>query len=375
MRRDAVLKIVPYNRQQHGESVCRFNNRLAAANVGFQLPADDPSLHSNGAARKEYFLVVDGDETYGGYCLKHYRFRIHGDETELTFLQLPLSSGVIDGQHARVGASMLFDALGRGRFLYALGLGSPENKVPRMLRAAGWSHLSVPFFFCVKSPNRFARNIRLPQGKSRMQRLLRIAGQMRLASPALWVHRRLHNGMTRPQRREPYDSVEIVGEFSSFADDLFDKHVDNYSICADRTASAANAQFPQDKSKYIRLAVRRSGQIIGWAVVLDTQMKNNKFFGDLRTGTIVDCLAANDDAPAIVAAADDFLSDRDVDLVVSNQLHAAWTGALIAAGYQRGPSNFYFYYCPQLAEKLSARLDWERTAHLNRGSGHGTGHL
>lgn len=369
------MEIVSYCPERHGESVIRFNQRLAGANVGFQLPVHVPGPENNGASRREYFVVVDRDETYGGYCLKHYKFRIHGEETVLTFLQLPLSCGLLDEQHARVGASMLFDALTRGTFLYALGMGSPENKVPQMLRAAGWSHLAVPFFFSVKAPNRFARNIRLPPAKSRTQSILRLAGQMRLASLALWIHRHLQKGAAGRNRRGQYDSVELVGRFTDFADELFEKHAHNCSMTADRTAPAANDQYPPAKSKYIRLVVRREGRIIGWAVVLDTRMKDNKFFGNLRTGTIVDCFAAAADAPAVVAAADDFLTDRGVDLVVSNQLHSTWSEALTRAGYQQGPSNFYFYYCPQLAEKLTSRPEWDRTAHLNRGSGHGTGHL
>ena len=80
-------------------------------------------------------------------------------------------------------------------------------------------------------------------------------------------------------------------------------------------------------------------------------------------------------APAVVAAADDALTARGVDLVVSNQLHPAWCGALADAGYELGPSNFFFYSSEALREALSGQPEWENGIHMNRGDGEGPGHL
>ena len=111
----------------------------------------------------------------------------------------------------------------------------------------------------------------------------------------------------------------------------------------------------------------------GWAVVLDTQMKNHKQFGDMRVGTIVDCLAPPDDAATVVRAATRTLEKRGVDLIVSNQLHAAWCAGLAGAGFRRGPSNFLFALAPALAALLEDAEDGD--IHINRGDGDGPIHL
>jgi hypothetical protein len=115
----------------------------------------------------------------------------------------------------------------------------------------------------------------------------------------------------------------------------------------------------------------REREPIGWAVVLDTHMHGDKYFGDMRVGSIVDCFGGLEDAPSVVAAADDYLTARGVDVVVSNQLHPAWCRGLEAAGYHQGPSNFFFYYSQPLAERLVAQPGWESGLHVNRGDGEG----
>jgi hypothetical protein len=133
--------------------------------------------------------------------------------------------------------------------------------------------------------------------------------------------------------------------------------------------------YPTDESRYIRLGIENNATVVGWALVLDTEMTNDKYFGDMRVGSIADCFAAPDDAAAVVAAADHFLARRGVDIVVSNQLHPRWCEALEAAGYERGPSNFFFYFSGDFASRLESIGDWASGAHLNRGDGEGPAHL
>jgi hypothetical protein len=125
------------------------------------------------------------------------------------------------------------------------------------------------------------------------------------------------------------------------------------------------------RSGLIVLKLTRRGQAIGWAAVLDTEMSGDRYFGDLRVGTLVDGFAAPANAPAVVDAATQFLTDRGVDLIVSNQAHHAWTAGLKAAGFLQGPSNFGFAMSKRLAEAVAP---WEgRWAdfHVNRGDGDG----
>jgi hypothetical protein len=69
-------------------------------------------------------------------------------------------------------------------------------------------------------------------------------------------------------------------------------------------------------------------------------MSGHKQFGDLRRGSTIDGLCAPEDAALVVDRATRLLEQRGVDLIVSNQAHGAWVGALRRAGFIEGPSNF-----------------------------------
>jgi hypothetical protein len=290
-------------------------------------------------------------------------------------LQLPLSLGQVDGALARVSAALLIDVLRRSPRCYSLGLGSEETQFAKLLGAAGWEHTAVPFYFSVKSGNRFARNIRLGADRRRLQIALRALGRLRLAGAALRLREAVRSrAAPRPPRRASA-GVEEVPRFDPSVDELFAAHAGSYSLLGDRRAAALNVFFPEGERRYIRLMVREAGRTVGWALVLDTQMHDDKYFGDMRVGALVDCFSAVADAPDVVAAADGFFARRGVDVVVSNQFHPAWCDALQKAGYQRGPSNFFFYYSADLAEMLSDVPDWLQRVHMNRGDAEGPTHL
>jgi hypothetical protein len=365
------LEIVNYRPSIHGSAVERFNAKLAAGGSEFYFPTTEPKpTGTDGSVWFEHFVATEDGEVYGGYFLKHQTFFIGDRAVSLDNLQLPLSLGLVDNRFAHVSAALLFDALGRNELLYCLGMGSQDSKLVKLLTAAGWRHQVVPFYFRIRSANRFARHIRLPDERVWLRRALRVAGALRIAGVA---HGLLE--MFRGSKRVAPAVSGFVPRFDSFADDLIAENVAAYALVGDRRAEALNSWYPEDNSIYQRLLVKDSGKGIGWAVVLDTQMKDHKYFGDLRVGTLADGFAQAGHAGAVVAAADRFLSERGVDLIVSNQLHPEWCTALSDVGYRRGPSNFFFYYSGELAELLDMQPDWERRLHINRGDGDGPIHL
>ena len=60
-----------------------------------------------------------------------------------------------------------------------------------------------------------------------------------------------------------------------------------------RDAATLDQLYPPSDPRFLR--VRAVG---GWAVLLDTRMQDHKQFGDMRVGTIVDCLAPPESATA-----------------------------------------------------------------------------
>ncbi len=369
------MNIVPYSAAHRG-AVERMNAKLAAAGSEWQFPTDKerPSAPERLPVWIESYVAVEEDEVYAAYLLKHQQFFIHGRAVDVGDLQLPVSLGHVETRYANVSVALLFDVLRRSPRLYGLGFGSEESDFAKLLAAARWQHVTVPFYFDVKSPNEFARNIRLPPEKGRMQAALRLLGRLRLAGVAFEA-RRLRTSRARPQPLQPGYDVREVQSFDGVADELFERHTESYSFVADRRAAALNCLYPADQPEYIRLLVTKDGDVVGWSVVLDTPMRDHKYFGNLRVGSLADCFAAADEAPAVVAAADDFLTRRGVDIVVSNQLHPAWGEALLGLGYEEGPSNFFFYFSEALASELGELAAWQRHAHLNRGDGEGPANL
>ena len=367
------MEIVPCS-PAHREAVEQFNAKLAAAGSVWSFPVDGNTTEDPSLTGHERFVAVENGDVYGGYLLKRQQCFLDGESIEIGSLQLPLSLGDVDSEFGRVSVALLFDAIRRTPYVYSLGLGSEETKFARLLAAAGWPHLSVPFYFSPKSPNRFARNIRLPAGHTGTQALLRAAGYLRVTRPAfalqqLRVRRRASN------RPGPAVDVREIASFDERADGLFLACVDRYSFVCDRGFAALSREYPAGEPRFVRVVVERGGELVGWVVLLDTQMADDKYFGDLRVGSIVDCFAAPEDALTVLRAADEMLTQRGVDLVVSNQLHADWYRALEALGYRRGPSNFFFYYSDRLAERLQPTEGWPERCHLNRGDGEGPGHL
>jgi hypothetical protein len=368
------MEIVPFT-SAHQPAIERMNAKLAGAGSRWRFPAKErPHEADQLAVWAESFIAVEGGECYGGYLLKHQQFFVRGRPLQLADLQMPLSLAEIDSAYGRVSAALLIDLLRRSPRCYALGLGAEDTQLARLLAAAGWEHTAVPFYFNVKSANRFARNIRLPADKKRLQMALRVLGHARVAGIGLGAREMLRSRRASgaPPRHGPQRELAV---FDDAADELFTAHAEPYSLVADRRAAALNAVYPEQDSRFIRVSVERGGQVVGWAVLLDTAMRDDQYFGDLRVGTLVDCFAAPADASAVVAAADDALERRGVDVVISNQLHPAWCEALEAAGYEHGPSNFFFYYSQALAEALADVPDWKRGIHMNRGDGEGPSHL
>jgi hypothetical protein len=102
-------------------------------------------------------------------------------------------------------------------------------------------------------------------------------------------------------------------------------------------------------------------------------MQDHKQFGDMRVGTIVDSLGPPESAGAIVGAAASLLERRGVDLIVSNQLHSAWSRALLESGFRTGPSNYLLALSPAFAQAVGGANHDQ--FHINRGDGDGPIHL
>jgi hypothetical protein len=362
------LRIVPYSGEAV-EAVREFNQRLLAGGASADLRF--PETPDTGwVPGMELILAMEESMVRGGYILRRQSFSVAGATWAAAHYRMPLSEGIVNRSYAMVGLRMVRDALSREPRLYALGMGGWDNPLPEMLKRLGWSMREVPFHFKVVHPGRFLRHIRV----LRTSAPRRVALDLAAYSGAAWLGMKALGLVTPRARRLPYAAVELAPGFSPWADEVWERSRLAYALLGQRDAATLEQLYPASDPRFLR--VRAAG---GWAVLLDTQMQNHKQFGDMRVGTIVDCLAPLESAGAVIRAAAGLLEQRGVDLILSNQLHAAWGRALKESGFRTGPSNYLLALSPAFAEpagvgRLKPAPPWQQF-HINRGDGDGPIHL
>ena len=351
-----------------------FNRRLDAGAVPAEFRF--PSPYVSGAAGREPtglyeegFVAAEAETVRGCYFLKHQDFLIRGVTRSIAQYRLPISEGIIDRRYVGVGARLVTHALLVQPLLFALGMGSVDNPLPRLLRALGWRLWEVPFFFRACHPSRVATALFAKRAAT--QPLLGVRGAGLIGGMAL----RALQARPRSARAPHGISSKIVSVFDDDVDALWDRCAHHYTMMAVRRSRQLQAMYPPDDVRFIRLAVYEGAEIAGWTVLLDTAMKDHRHFGDLRVGSIVDGLALPEHARVVVAAAARLLEDRGVDLIVSNQAHAAWRQAMRSAGLLPGPSNYILACSPALAKLLEPFDTTATRVHMTRGDGDGPIHL
>ena len=354
------------------------NRRLAAGGVDAALffpehptPAWLPPRPGR-EIYQEYFLAVDGEHVRGGFILKRQPFWLAGRLKEVTFYHGPISEGIVDRSFASVGVLMVRAALKAAPRLFALGMGGVEQPLPVMLKALGWRLELVPFAFHVHRPAKFFTNVAALNSNAGRRAIARAAAWTGLGG--LGVRAVQGARATKPHpaaEGEPFSA--FVGPGSEWIDDLWNAARQDYGMIGARDRVTLDVLYPERDSRFHRLRVQRGGRPIGWAVMLDTQKKGDRHFGNLRLGSIIDAMARPADAAAVVWTARRFLKARGVDLVISNQSHQAWVSALRSAGFLAGPSNFAFAASKVLVEDLS--ISTVQDVYVNRGDGDGPIHL
>jgi len=368
------ITIVPLEGDKLG-SVRDFNSRIQAAGWGeFALPTDPTAFRRshNTASPSECWLAEARGAVRGGYCVRHQQFSFRGTLRTASHYSLSISEGVVDKTYSGVGPKMVLSAVARQPRLFALGMGGLDRPLPRLLKALGWFLHEVPFYFQAIRPGRVLRNIRALRTSMARRLVLDVSAYSGAASLGVrgiqWVRRARGGRIVRCES-------EQVDEFGPWADRLWEELHAEFAMIGDRRSEALNVIYPPSYPRLVRLKLSRAGHIVGWVVVMLSQTRGHKHFGDLRVGTIVDGLAASASVAFVIDTASRYLVERGADLVISNQTHHAWCAGLERSGFLRGPSNYIFAASKGLAALLSPFEGRIREAHINRGDGDGPIHL
>ncbi len=369
-----AIQIVPHSVDRRF-AVQEFNQRMKQGGSPWSFYVDPepdwiPKRDGQNVWREYYLAVEDDSAVRGAFALKPQDWLINGQVQVVTDWQGPFSEGAIDVRHGTLGLRMIRDMLKKRPLLYSWGHGGDDQPVVQMLRKMNWLLHPTPFCLFVAKPARFLR-LNAQLRKSPLRRgvldLLAYSGLGWLALRAMHAVLKLKS----PGGRFSASATEVPS-FGPWADELWSRCKGRYTAIAVRDAASMNALAPQGAWPPVtRLRVDRAGQTIGWALTMDTQMKGEHRFGDLRVGSIVDCLADPADAGEVVAAATRFLTERGVDIVVSNQAHPGWARGFAQNGYAVLPDKRLFAASAALQEALSPFDQVSQGLHLTNMDGHG----
>lgn len=359
------MRIQPYTEDLE-PAVKSFNERLRAGGQAYwSLPESHvPKLQKpqNRNLYEELFVMVDGTEIRGGYLLTHKQFVLQGETMSVCCgPQISLSEGILDRRYGMIGAVQTRDALERQPIMYALGIGGMSKPLARLLAAMRCTLFAVPFYFRVVSPSKLLGNLvylRRSRTGTKALDFLRYSGLGSMGIRAAQVR------LPRSVRVDAH----VVAEFGPWADAIWEKCNCDYHFVAGRDAETLNLCYPHD-ARFLRVRISRAGEDLGWVVLLDMQMSEHRYFGNMRIGVIVDCLASPKNAYQVVSSATRLLENRGADLIVTNQLNSAWCKALFSAGFLKGPSNFILALSPMLADKLRTLNVTKNAIHMTRGDG------
>ncbi len=360
-------------------AVNRFNQRLedAGSDLLFFEKYISRVYQKNEHTRLyfEFFVAKDQQgEVRGGYYFKNQEFCIDKQPEEIVFMQLPISEGVIDSNYKQLGRMIFEDMEARRKLVFVLGMGGFQYPLPNRLKKLGYEMYLVPFYFYITKPRAFLNDfeyintLKRSLPKKIAINIVKIFGLLYMVKGVI----SLYTAAYRLIRFRKYKGVntEIVDDFSDFADELWEQNKDFYSIVAKRDQHLLNQLYPKTSPQFHRLKVSRKGVCIGWVVMLCTQMSNDKYFGNLKLGTLIDAFSDPGNAELLIYEAVKHLKKQNAGLIVVNHTHLKWGKHFRRNGFLKGPSNFIFGISKRIKEYYPGKIDFENSF-LMRGDGDG----
>jgi hypothetical protein len=370
-----IVRIVPYNAEQV-TAVRAFNERMVAgrAATDFLLP-DRPNTTRDSTAPEpsitwtKYVAVDDAGDVRGGFLLMKQSAWLNARPVPVVNYQAPLSEGILDKRFGLVAMHMLKYVQRHWPHAFVVGMGNADRPLPRLLTAAGWTVRPVPFMFRIVRPSRVLRELRPLQRQSYVSAAARLGA----VSGAGWVATELLQCRGRLAR---YRSRELqitrLDRWDPWADHLWERVRDLYSFTVVRDRCMLDRLYPLQDGRCIAYLVRNASGVLGWAVCLQTAMRNHEYFGNLTVATVLDTVSAPEHARSVISLVSETLAESGADLLVTNQSHALWLDGFRRSGFLRGPSNYLLAMSKPLADAIGSSTD---RIHVSRGDGDGRLHL
>jgi len=376
MQSAANLIRIRFAQSDDRSAIERFNARMKAGGRDEKMSSSAHLFGETGEAAfsipttRRLMIAESQHEIRAGMVLYHHKMLVRGEERDFCWIHQPVSEGLVDRAYSLAIVQLMKKALSYQPFLLSLGVGSLKEAWAQFVLRLGWKQAAVPFlFYPVKVTNVLLGLTYLKQ-RPKLNLAARIGAYSGAGAGA--------TGLLALRRYMLSDSSYksfVESSFDEWADPIFADALADYEVTARRDSQTLNLLYPPANSRYKRIRVREesSGRDAGWIVVLATEMNNNKYFGNLKVGVLVDGFGRLTHVPRLIQAGINSLVDEGVDIVVANFSNAAWIRACKRAEFISAPSNYYLFASPGATPILqSCSLE---SLHLTRGDGDGMVHL
>jgi hypothetical protein len=343
----------------------RFQERGVVDRV-YPESATTPAESRGDAMSQELYIAADEREVRGGVWLHEHEFFQRGASFRAGWLKYPVAESLINRDYGGVPGAMLLTVMRRQPEIMALGMGQRTAPFTQLLASLGWQIIDVPFFAAAIRPARVVRHLPMLRNRPLLKTAAALASFTGIPNAALALHSLRRRSSARKLLRDV--AVHQEPSFGAWADETWQEARDNYGFVARRDAAMLNL-FYRNFPHVTRLRVTRKGRNIGWVCTTMADPKNpvaRREFGDLCVGLIADGFGSAANAPALLAAAMQHLTNHGADLIVTNQIHPAWSAPLNQLGFIQRPTNFFFGYSRKIAARLNGELA-NGGIYLNRG--------
>jgi hypothetical protein len=216
-----------------------------------------------------------------------------------------------------------------------------EPPVLRILTGMKWAHRGVlPQYLRVLNARAVSRNLRLAGFRGLGLPARTLAGWGLALGQAAWL------GLSwfgRPGNA-PVAIREEQG-FDGSYDELWQAVRGRFGACVARDRKYLQWRFGGKPERYRVLGCRRENRLLGYCIVKTRQFSDDSRMGDMKVGTIVDCLF-DPASPAVLqtllAGALRLFKQDNVDAVLCTASHAAVRRLLRANGFFAIPGNLNF---------------------------------
>ena len=347
-----------------------FNKELENQGFNISLPISHSEKPNNNLIfQNSYILTENKIIVRAGYTLKTQLFKVNDELMQIGYYYRPVSAGLYNKKYNICGILLLNDAQKKNPNLFGLGMGGYSEPLPQLFKSLNWDLKKIPFFFKICNPNSFLKNITYLKNTKLKSFLISIF----LSTGLGWcliksISMILSLINFRPEKKKIL-SVEEITSFDKGINLVWENAKEYYSFAAVRNSEYLKILYTDQK--FIKLKFIEKNKVVGWSVSLCNNLDNHNYFGNMKLGSIVDCLALKGYESDIIKKTSDILKNKGADLIVSNQSHVFWKKAFKINSFLNGPSNYIFASSKILSEKLLINKKQKNHLHLTRGDGDG----